>query len=227
MVLLDRVFVAGAVLGLGCAALGCSSTTSIRPDQLPILTDAASRGREAPPVIDAYGQMVRVGGALDTVDITIGPPSDEVKTFHAPIDAQVGAPPVASEVRGPVLSVSDSVSVASMPLSSIQGVKVTYEDKEAKLSAGVVLDVLGGACLVGGSALLIGGIWADTHGGSSEVGVGSFLAFFVGLPVLLVAAPAFLIPGIVLTKSGAQKPKYSRSSVSRVRAGPGGVRVSF
>jgi hypothetical protein len=213
--LVDRA-AAGVILGSCFAIAGCSSTTAIRPDQLPILTHAAALNTETwEEVIDASGQRVRVNGTLDVVKITAGP-EGLAKTFQAPM---------AVELDGATLSVADEKKAATFPLASIQDVKVTYADKDSMLVGGMVLDVIGGLFLAGGTATVIGGIVIDT-GRRSEFPVGAIIILIVGLPLLTVG-PAFLAPGIVLTKSGARLPKYPPRPPPRVEAGLGRVRVSF
>jgi hypothetical protein len=111
------------------------------------------------------------------------------------------------------------------PLPRIQDVEVTYGNKAAKLTVGVTLDVFGGLALAGGTAAFVGGLVAEANN-HSDVSGGIFVALFIGVP-LLVVGNGFLIPGIFLTRSGAQRPKYPLGQASRVTAGPGGVCVSF
>jgi hypothetical protein len=207
----------GVFLGLCVALAGCSTTKSIRPDQLPILTDAAARPlREPLEVTGVAGEtVVRVEGTLEDVEVTLGAGLGGRKTFHAPI---------ISEVRGPMLFIRDNEGAARAPLALTEEVKVTYGNKTAKLAVGVTLDILASPFLVFGTLATILGAYSHAVGGGRDVD--PILYVYIGVPVVLVGS-GILIPGIFLTRSGAHRPKYPQRPVSRVMAGPGGVRVSF
>src|SRR5262249_22764109 len=102
------------------------------------------------------------------------------------------------------------------------------ENKEGEVAAGVALDVFGAVSLAGGIALWI---WGPIHDkqcrGTCDIPEGFLTALVAGTPLLAAAAPGFLIPGIILTRIGTHKPEYPKRPVSRITAGPGGVRVSF
>jgi hypothetical protein len=208
---------AGAFIGLLVPVAGCTTTTAIRPDQLPILTNAAvdrALGRRVfnpLEVIGSSGEIVRVEGTLERVEVTMGPPPGGVNTFDAP---------VASELRGPALFVRDEKKSGGFLLPWIQDVNVTYANKAAEEQGGVVLITLGALFLAGGTAALIGApiALADSKPG------GSFLiAVIVGVPLLHLGG-ALLVPGVVLSKSGGHRPKYPPRPIS---VGPRGLRVSF
>jgi hypothetical protein len=207
--LVDRA-AAGVVLGICFAVAGCSSTIPIRPDQLPILTEAAARnGEHAAEVIGASGRRVRVKGTLEAVEITPGA-DDRVRVFQAPL---------AAALDGATLAVSNEKYGESFPLASMKGVQVTYDDKDLMLAGGVLLDILGGLCLAGATTVIFFAS-INPHGG------GPILFLIAGLPLLTVT-PAFLVPGVMLTKRGTRTPKYLLHPRPHVEVGLGSVRVHF
>src|SRR4051812_810395 len=112
MTLLQR-----ALAGLGVAALGCSSTTAIRPDQLPVLTDAAARGVQTQvDVIGVSGGTVHVDGTLVRVSVLLRAGPEAVRTYRAP---------VVSEMSGGSLFVRDKETNEPLPLPWIDRVNVT------------------------------------------------------------------------------------------------------
>jgi hypothetical protein len=200
--------VAAAALGLS-SMIGCTTTHTIAPDQLPAALAGAPEQDRRRLVKGEDGKPVELPSPahLRWVQVQTDP-SGEAQTFH---------PPVTAKQQGSALSVEGKDGQRTYPLSAITSVRVRHDDHKADTIGGAILLSLGTSFLVAGAAVAI---W--DAGRPDPCGPGELLCFdrrglfagLIGIPAGVVGL-GLAIPGAILTVRGATglgKPPKERAA---------------
>jgi hypothetical protein len=178
---LTRGFATIAVIGAAVALSACSTTTAIRPGDLPIVAAEAERGSDAAR-----------HGRLDAVVVTLRSRREAEDRYAAPLSARIDGVSlvVASEGREHRYAPGD-----------IKSVEIQRYDTQLAIIAGTALTTLGAAAILLG-AVAVGGYTHETKGNQ-------LLAITLGFP-LVTGGVGLAAGGVPLIIAGARDPWASR-----------------
>jgi hypothetical protein len=131
---------------LALALCACTSRTAIRPDQLPIVTNAAAEDPKAPvEVVDAEGQRTELTGRFDAVAVTRAGIDEKIDRFEAPVTARF---------EGPLLRVNSHTRQGEYTSAMVRRVEVERYQTTRAIVSGSILTSFGGTFLVAGAVFM-------------------------------------------------------------------------